>query len=58
LTSDSGLCHVAIMQKQATFIRLEPALKQALAQAAELDGRSLSSLIAKILSDWLKARGK
>ena len=46
------------MQKQATFIRLEPALKQALAQAAELDGRSLSSLIAKILSDWLKARGK
>lgn len=46
------------MQKQATFIRLEPALKQKLVERAELDGRSLSSLIGKIVADWMKAQTK
>ena len=41
--------------KEATFIRLEPDLKQKLVQLAETDGRSLSSLIAKIVADWVKA---
>ena len=44
------------MQKEATFIRLEPALKQKLVERAESDGRSLSSLIAKIVTDWMKAQ--
>lgn len=40
--------------KEVTFIRLEPVLKQKLVERAEVDGRSLSSLIAKIVADWLK----
>lgn len=44
------------MQKEATFIRLEPELKQKLVQLAEMDGRSLSSLIGKIVADWIKAQ--
>jgi hypothetical protein len=44
------------MQKEATFIRLEPTVKQALVRFAETDGRSLSSLISKIVADWLKTQ--
>ncbi len=44
------------MQKEATFIRLEPELKRALERLAEADRRSLSSLISKIVSDWLDAQ--
>ena len=41
--------------KEATFIRLDPEIKRALVRLAEIDGRSLSALIAKIASDWVKA---
>lgn len=44
------------MQKEATMIRLEPEIKQKLIELAELDGRSLSSLIGKIVADWMKAQ--
>ena len=44
------------MQKEATMIRLEPELKQKLTELAEMDGRSLSSLIGKIAADWMKAQ--
>jgi hypothetical protein len=50
------LAYIRIMQKEATFIRLEPAIKQALVRVAEMDGRSLSSLISKIVADWLKTQ--
>lgn len=41
-------------------IRLDSETKEALARAADEDGRSLSSLVAKILKDWLRRqpRGK
>jgi hypothetical protein len=44
------------MPKAVTFVRLDPGIKQALTNAAETDGRSLSALISKIVTDWLKAR--
>jgi len=44
------------MQKEATFIRMEPAIKRALERAAAADHRSLSSQIVKILADWLEAQ--
>lgn len=44
------------MQKVVTFVRLDPEIKQALTQAAETDGRSLSALISKIVSDWIKEK--
>jgi len=37
--------------------RFAPEKKSALEQAAEDDSRSLSSMIDKILTDWLKANG-
>jgi hypothetical protein len=43
------------MPKEITYVRLEPAVKQALSRVAEIDGRSLSALISKIASDWVKA---
>lgn len=44
------------MAKAVTHIRLEPAVRQMLERLAYEDGRSLSALIAKIVTDWLKAR--
>jgi len=38
-------------------VRLEPDTKAALEKAAEADRRSLSSMIDKILTDWLKKSG-
>jgi hypothetical protein len=38
-------------------VRLDPEVKAALERAAKEDRRSLSSLIDKILSDWLRERG-
>lgn len=38
-------------------LRLEPSLKQAAEKAAADDHRSLTSLIEKLLSDFLKMRG-
>lgn len=37
--------------------KIEPDLKAALEQAAAEDQRSVSSLVIKILSDWVKSRG-
>lgn len=38
-------------------VRLDPEVKEALEKAARDDARSQSSMISKILSDWLKERG-
>lgn len=38
-------------------LRLEPALKEAAERAAADDHRSLTSLIEKLLSDYLRERG-
>jgi hypothetical protein len=38
-------------------VRLDPEVKSALERAAKEDRRSLSSLIDKILSDWLREHG-
>ncbi|MGI8567882.1 MAG: hypothetical protein ACR2KT_01735 [Methylocella sp.] len=38
-------------------MRLDAALKAALAKAAMADGRTSTSLAAKILGDWLKENG-
>lgn len=37
--------------------RVEPEVKEALEKAAKADHRSVSSLIEKILVEWLKANG-
>jgi hypothetical protein len=37
--------------------RVEPEVKDALEKAAKADMRSVSSLIEKILSEWLRANG-
>lgn len=37
--------------------RVEPEMKAALEKAAAEDSRSLTSMIIKILSDWLKDKG-
>ena len=42
------------MPKEITYVRLEPAVKQALNRVAQIDGRSLSALISKITTDWVK----
>ena len=42
------------MPKEITYVRLEPAVKQALSRVAQIDGRSLSALISKIATDWVK----
>jgi len=42
--------------KPMTCVRLDTALKARLQRAAREDRRSLSSLIAKILADWVQAR--
>jgi hypothetical protein len=49
------------MQKETKsaqlLVRLRPSLKAAAEQAAQDDARSLSSLIEKLLADYLKAKG-
>ena len=40
-----------------TSMRLDEDLKAALEKAAKADGRSVSNLTERILSDWLVARG-
>ncbi len=41
----------------ALGIRLDPAEREALEAAATADGRSMSALGRKILSDWLRDNG-
>lgn len=38
-------------------VRLEEDIRKALTKAAKDDQRSISSMISKILTDWLKANG-
>lgn len=38
-------------------VRVQPQTKAALEKAAEADMRSVSSLIEKILTEWLRANG-
>ncbi len=42
------------MPKEIPSVRLAPEGKQALVRVAKIDGRSLSALIAKIASDWVR----
>lgn len=39
-------------------VRLDTETKAALAKAAEADRRSLSSMVEKIIADWLRDRPK
>ncbi len=39
-----------------TTIRFDPVVKAALEKAAKEDARTVSSLVQKVLSDWLKER--
>ena len=40
-----------------TSIRFEPPVKAAIEKAAKGDKRSISSLVQKVMEDWLKAKG-
>jgi hypothetical protein len=40
----------------ATSVRFEPPVKAAIDKAAKDDARSASSLIQKVMADWLKER--
>ena len=42
--------------KEVTTIRLDPEVKVALERVADADGRSVSSLIQKIINEWLKGK--
>jgi hypothetical protein len=42
--------------KHPFSIRLEPVVRAALERAAKDDARTVSSLVQKIIADWLKAR--
>jgi predicted transcriptional regulator len=58
-TSSHNLCMMPPMPKeQSISIRIDDATKAALTKLAEDDKRSLSSLVQKIIADWLKRRGK
>jgi hypothetical protein len=46
------------MAKIPLGARVEPAVKAAIEKAAKQEVRSLSSLVEKILVDWLDARKK
>jgi hypothetical protein len=41
----------------ATSVRFEPPVKAAIDKAAKDDARSASSLIQKVMAEWLKAKG-
>lgn len=40
-----------------TSMRLDPEVKEALEKAATADDRSVSSLVERILKEWLRERG-
>jgi hypothetical protein len=40
-----------------TSIRFDPPVKVAIDKAAKSDKRSISSLVQKVMEDWLKAEG-
>jgi hypothetical protein len=41
----------------AISVRVPPELKSALESEAEMDHRTLASLVEKILAEWLRGRG-
>lgn len=48
----------AHMTKNAAIsVRVQDRVKKALEKAAEDDSRPLASLVEKVLTDWLKAKG-
>lgn len=50
--------NMMVQKKSAAVgIRIETEIKEALARAAEDDRRTVSSLIEKILADWLREKG-
>lgn len=53
MTGACGLFTCAAM-KEVTYIRLDPAIKRAAEQAATADQRSLSSFIAKLITEWMQ----
>lgn len=44
------------MAKEVTYVRLEPGMKRALERVAKGEERSLSSLVSKIVADWMRAQ--
>ena len=60
--NDVAICirlgYILRMRKtQIIGVRMDPQLQDALRRAAEADGRSLSSLLAKLATDWAKTHG-
>lgn len=48
---------MAVRRKTAVLsLRIDPALKEAAEKAAAEERRSLTSLIEKLLDDWLRSR--
>jgi len=49
--------YIVVMPKTSSIaIRMDPEIREALKRAAEADGRSLSSMLAKIVADWIKTQ--
>lgn len=47
------------MAKEASIhVRLDAATREALEAAAEADGRKLSNLVERILTEWVKTKPK
>jgi len=42
----------------ATSVKMPPEMKARLEQAAKDDARTFSSLVLKVLGDWLRKQGK
>lgn len=51
------LYNVGMAENEQLGVRVPPEIKAALAEAAQSDRRSVSSLVTKVLSDWLEAGG-
>jgi hypothetical protein len=43
--------------REVTAVRLKPPVKAALQKAADADARSMTSLVERILVNWLKENG-
>jgi len=58
LSTSNNYKWIQMTQKSLPIsFRLSPEKKQALETAAEIDSRSVSSLLDKIISDWLRENG-
>ena len=47
-----------IKKRTRIIFQVKPELRKALEDQAELDGRSLSNLVQKILEDWVKDKSE